>query len=123
MSKSATLSRQVGFALGGILVAILSIVLAYYAHGHEAPSGWSYPMECCSNLDCGVVEDHSFLKSDNPNETPVMVVTVKGHDGKSRSAPVPRDFTPRQSPDNLMHACVSLGTPARLICLFVPPTG
>lgn len=34
------------------IVALAIVVVARQAQAHEAPSGWSYPAECCSNQDC-----------------------------------------------------------------------
>jgi hypothetical protein len=31
---------------------IAALLLATPAWGHSSPSGWAYPISCCSNLDC-----------------------------------------------------------------------
>lgn len=37
----------------GVLLASLLFTIA---HAHDAPSGWTYPAECCSKTDCRPVE-------------------------------------------------------------------
>lgn len=34
------------------LGAVLLMVLGTAANAHNAPSGWIYPLDCCSNTDC-----------------------------------------------------------------------
>lgn len=109
--------------VGLIGLFVVSAVLAVYAH--DAPTGWSYPMECCHQLDCGPVVKTDFT---DPKDGSLrkLIVTIEKQ-GTFYTAVVDTTFPVRQSPDNLMHACIR--PPAvdqvfgRLICLFVPPTG
>ena len=49
--------RIIWLAIWAFITA-LAFVLAYAepAPAHQAPSGWSYPWECCSGMDCAPVE-------------------------------------------------------------------
>lgn len=35
-----------------LIAALLALTFARPAPAHEAPSGWSYPWQCCSGQDC-----------------------------------------------------------------------
>lgn len=88
-------------------VALL-LVLLVRAFAHNAPSGWTYPLHCCSDRDCHQLADDDveilptgwFIKSDN-------------------------DFVPREkgepSPDGNYHVC-RLPSGHRL-CFFYKPVG
>jgi hypothetical protein len=78
---------------------------------HEAPSGWKYPMACCSNYDCREVSDSAIL------ERP------EGYVIKTTGEVIPMtDRKVRDSPDGQFHWCSVAGRDdSRTICLFVPP--
>lgn len=74
---------------------------------HEAPSGWSYPPECCGGHDCAEI-------------SPTRVRAVQGGylvDGKYYKAL--RDT--RIAPDGRFHACFH--PPGNLWCFFRPDEG
>jgi hypothetical protein len=50
MSPRATMWMLV-ILLIAALVGTCTLIIRP-AHTHEAPSGWSYPSDCCSNQDC-----------------------------------------------------------------------
>jgi hypothetical protein len=80
---------------------------------HEAPSGWKYPISCCSNYDCREVAESAII------ERP------EGYVIKTTGEVIPMtDRKVRPSPDGVFHWC-SVGGRAdsRTICLFVPPRG
>jgi len=115
-----------------VLAALACVAVVFFvasdAHAHQAPSGWSYPGECCSTTDCNelprsaVHEGPSFI---------TIRVTPDQHDmvrepqmWKVRYG----DSRIRPSPDGEYHVCIA---PVwrfdehddRLLCLFVPPRG
>jgi hypothetical protein len=87
------------------LAAILLCAIAIPASGHDAATGWSYPIECCHDTDCG----HATAAKRNPDGS-LTVTTRHG------TATFPASFEHRSSPDGLIHACF---TPAKLYCLFL----
>jgi hypothetical protein len=88
-----------------------------------------YPMECCSGLDCAVVEKVEMLPGPSIASllgTPAHASPLGGMLVTTRhgSAVVPADFPRRESKDHRMHACMRPapgGTGMRLICIFFPP--
>lgn len=87
------------------------------AAAHDAPTGWSYPWSCCSNLDCREIGADAISE---PSESdPDYVIRSTGE----RLAPNDRRI--RQSPDGAFHWCAhQAGVDAgHTICLFVPPRG
>lgn len=61
MSRITRVCIDVALATIGIAVLIWFLalfVLLALASAHEAPSGWMYPVECCSHSDCDVVIKH-----------------------------------------------------------------
>ena len=96
-------------------LALLPVsMLALPAGAHEAPKGWRYPWECCSRMDCQMVEARAI--SERPegyviNSTGEVVAYA--------------DKRVRNSPDGEYHWCAhQAGLDAgHTICLFVPPKG
>lgn len=39
-----------------MLIAVAMAVTPAVALAHDAPSGWTYPSECCADFDCREVE-------------------------------------------------------------------
>lgn len=94
-----------------VLFLGIIIFLCSEADAHEGPSGWTYPLACCSNQDCREVPDAAV---DERPEGYVIVAT--GEVVPTTSAKV------RHSPDGRFHWCSAGGRPdGRTICLFVPP--
>ena len=90
-----------------------AIVLAAPALAHDAPSGWIYPLECCSNYDCREVEKAEV------EEGPLgYVIRTTGEVIPMTDAKV------KMSPDGEFHWCSRGGKQdGATICLFVPPRG
>lgn len=91
-----------------ILAAL--ILCAMPAYAHEAPSGWSYPAECCSDRDCAPLAE---------SETP------KPLDGGAwllSTGEVVQKSKVKFSPDGLYHLCRGVSG-GMIFCLFVPPQG
>lgn len=81
------------------------------ARAHEAPRGWSYPMNCCSNYDCREIAGD-------------RVATVPGGYKIKATGEVigNTDLRLRDSPDGQTHWCSEGGRDdGKTICLFVPP--
>ncbi|MCR5855977.1 hypothetical protein LRS09_03995 [Mesorhizobium sp. J428] len=81
---------------------------------HDAASGWSYPLSCCSNFDC------REATTGEVQERPEGFVIA----GTGEVVPM-TDKRIRNSPDGKFHWCAhQAGVDAgRTICLFVPPRG
>lgn len=49
-----------GHLRSAIAVAAIACLLVGFgllqAHAHDAPSGWSYPLDCCSGHDCRPID-------------------------------------------------------------------
>jgi hypothetical protein len=95
-------------------LAALSWVMA-----HEAPSGWSYPLACCSNRDCRMIDAE------------MVSVTAAGYRftipaGYHNMAPdggvyVVAFSKARISPDG--EFCLCLSPRQAVLCAFAPPPG
>ena len=94
-----------------IAIAVASGFAAGVAGAHEAPSGWVYPWDCCSDRDCKMID------AVNVSERPQGYLLHLS--GETLDYTDPRV---RNSPDGAYHWCAHPGTP-RTICLFVPPPG
>lgn len=95
------------------LIGIFLAATAVPAAAHDAPTGWSYPASCCSNLDCRMV------RSADVKETTAGYWLTRSSNGEI----VPYgDTRIKDSPDGEYHWCTSGGTDdGRTLCLFVPP--
>lgn len=88
---------------------LISCVLP--AAAHDAPSGWTYPVACCSDFDCREVADDAVTEGPEG-----YVIKVTGEVIPMTSRKV------RPSPDGVFHWCSVAGkADGRTICLFVPP--
>ena len=103
-----------------LAAAAASLALApITVDAHRAPSGWSYPVRCCSGIDCGEIPASSV------RETPGGYrVTLKPGDHAMVKAPfetaVPYAEA-KPAPDGAYHICLS---PAlRVLCFFAGPRG
>lgn len=101
-------------AIFGIIIAIL-LALAFYdaerVKAHEALSGWSYPSECCSTMDCRQVPD-GFVER-----------ITGGYEISTTHEKLPyNDPRIKNSPDGKWHWCSVAGSDStETICLFRPP--
>jgi hypothetical protein len=90
-----------------------------YAESHEAPSGWEYPLACCSNRDCRQID------------ASMVSVTAAGYQftipaGYHNMAPNGGVYLvaygkARVSPDGEFHLCLS--PRENVLCAFAPPPG
>ncbi len=89
-----------------VSIAVFLLVLITAAHAHEAPSGWIYPAQCCSDKDCAPL-DAKRVKEVNGG---YLI------DGKHFVA----QHNAKDSPDGIYHACFSYqGFPP--VCFWHPP--
>ena len=99
--------KTVCILVGLFIVCLLSV---YNADGHEAPTGWKYPISCCSGLDCREVKASAISERQDGYLTPSGEVI--GY----------RDARVKESPDGAWHWCTQAGSDTgRTICLFAPP--
>jgi hypothetical protein len=105
-------------AVSAALIAVVGVLLwAGWAFAHDAPSGWTYPWACCSNMDCQQIS--------TPGDAGVKE-TSDGYVIKSTGEVIAyTDKRVRASPDGEWHWCAHpTGLDAgHTICLFVPPGG
>lgn len=92
------------------ILAILSFGAA--AHAHDAPAGWSYDKQCCSGMDCRVV-NHGGV---SVRETP------RGYRISTTGEVIPyNDSRIKDSPDGEFHWCSHGGRDTGpTICLYAP---
>jgi len=83
----------------------------FHAVAHEASTGWSYPYQCCHDMDCRPVSAKSVAERPEGYVITGTGEVVGYHDSRVR-----------QSPDGFFHWCSVAGkSNSRTICLFVPP--
>jgi hypothetical protein len=89
------------------ILALIALLLSggLVAHAHEAATGWTYPMHCCGEGDCG----DATAATRNPDGS--LTVTTK-----HGTATFPASFKHEPSPDGLIHACFTTST---LYCLYL----
>lgn len=106
-----------------IAFSTLALILAQRARAHEAPSGWAYPYECCSNQDCASVPADAVKERRGGWHVTVVPGT---HPQVPAGAPAVMVFVPvheaRPSPDGEWHICLH-PTDKRTLCFFAPPGG
>lgn len=89
------------------LAAFLLCVFVISVMAHEAPTGWTYPWECCSGHDCGEIAADRVK----------LVASGYMIDGKH----LVKHQDVKKSPDGAFHACFP--TPDILRCFWAPPLG
>lgn len=87
---------------------IAAMLLATPAWGHHAPSGWVYPRECCSSLDC------------RPQACDLLEEIDGGRIRDTENGQTYSREMIRASGDNKCHVCTDGGlSNSRPICVFV----
>lgn len=97
---------RAGLAVAGFAIAMFFALIVASA-AHDAPTGWTYPWECCSGHDCGEIAADRVK----------LVASGYLVDGKHL---VPHKDV-KKSPDGAFHACFP--TPDILRCFWAPPLG
>lgn len=97
-----------------LAMAALAASAAATAKAHDAPTGWEYPVSCCSNYDCRMITDASVREMSDGYHVPSGEVV-----------PYSGDTRLRHSPDGEFHWCSVAGEAGDVntICLFAPPRG
>jgi hypothetical protein len=113
------LAGLAAITLAGVALGLLAF-LATLSFAHEAPSGWSYPVDCCSGFDCARIPDPAARQVSGGWE---FRLSPGDHQFVTEATgPVVIFFpaaTVKPSPDGATHACMGLDlTP---LCLFVLP--
>jgi hypothetical protein len=107
-------ARIAGYLLAMALAAVIVILTVLIVHGdvygHEAPSGWRYPPDCCADVHC----------------RPIACGTIRTQlDGSADWTGL--HFNPRKvrvSGDAECHVCIGYDEPARSrygYCIFLSP--
>lgn len=97
--------------LAATAISVFSTLDIAPAVAHDAPTGWSYPLSCCSGYDCREVSDEDVIEGPQG-----YVIAGTGEVIPMTSRKV------RQSPDGVYHWCSVAGKDdTATICLFVPP--
>lgn len=99
-------------------LAIL-LLLTWPAYAHDAkptaaqPNGWTYPLNCCSGMDCREVADSAIGEG------------AKGYTiRRTGELLIFSDIRIKHSPDGIFHWCSVQGKDTgSTVCLFVPPRG
>ena len=103
-------------------IAAFALLAAMTAttQAHEAPSGWTYPLACCSNKDC------TRISPDRVRETPdgyAVTIHPGDHDFVTDgpvSYLVPYDSV-QDAPDGDYHICIN--PQLTLLCFFAGARG
>jgi hypothetical protein len=108
--------------LGQIAAAILFVVAALPLAAHNAPSGWEYSADCCSNMDCAPVPAEAVREVAGgyqvrlePGQHPMLL------DRSANAFIAHGDNRIRVSGDPDRHACVAAS--GHVYCIYVPPGG
>jgi hypothetical protein len=89
-------------------IVIAALLFATPAWGHEAVSGWAYPRECCSGLDCRPQACDMLEEIDGGRIRDI-------ENGQTYS----REMV-RSSQDNKCHVCTDGGlSNSKPICVFL----
>lgn len=106
-----------------IFAVFLYLSVLSYAPAHEAPSGWTYPMSCCSNSDCYRIPESEVRPAQGGGYRLVRTGEVFNQPGAPGLDPMARVF--RWSEDGNFHRCSPSGKPEdeMSFCLFVPKPG
>ena len=92
-------------------ICAVSSLAVLPAGAHDAPTGWSYPLSCCSGYDCREVAARDVIEGPKG-----YVIRVTGEVIPMTSRKL------RTSPDGVFHWCSVAGRDdGATICLFVPP--
>ena len=110
-----SLVERIVMALIALLALVLFVALAAQvvspARAHKAPTGWTYPLVCCSNKDCREVEDAAVSEEGGGFRIVATGELVPYGSHKLKD-----------SPDGKVHLCTYQGkADTAAICLFVPP--
>lgn len=102
-----------------LYMAAVGFLLSQPAHGHTAPSGWSYDPACCSTQDCA------------PIRVELVEITAQGYRVTVRPGDHPLVNVPttyvfpfsdervRLAPDGMYHLCIGAYS-KRGLCLYAP---
>lgn len=95
--------------------AVLSLALLSLsapAMGHEAPKGWRYGYECCSDRDCKPAAEGTVRETANG-----YLLTTTGETVPYGNRRV------KNSPDGEFHVCQQAGNfdSGRILCIYAPP--
>lgn len=95
-----------------IIAASLIAITMPPASAHDAPSGWTYPIECCDDRDCEPIDTADVTVGDG--------FYIWRHHRIAFNSP-----SVRNSPDSLFHGCEAghwgdEGGKKILTCFFVP---
>lgn len=104
--------RRIIIAIAATLIAAGMMIVAAtgFVWAHDAPTGWQYPISCCSGVDCREVSDEAIIEGPNG-----YTIAATGETIPMTSRKV------RPSPDGIYHWCSVGGKPdSATICLFVP---
>lgn len=107
---NSLIAAMVGLAIGAATIGS--------SYAHDAPSGWTYPLACCSDYDCREVGD-----AYTPDAKIRVFETAEGYRISSTDETIPYGSRKiRSSPDGMFHWCSVRGKDdSGTICLFVPP--
>lgn len=90
----------------------LCAFMAAPAYAHDAPTGWSFDILCCSNRDCGEVPDDWVKEKDG------SVTIVPTGEVLSRADP-----KVKMSKDERTYWCRPPGIEPHTICVYLPNKG
>ncbi|MER9355531.1 hypothetical protein NKI61_19875 [Mesorhizobium sp. M0514] len=99
--------------VAGLLAGLVLVGTHGKAWPHDAPTGWAYPQNCCSGIDCREVPDADIIEG------------ARGYEIRKTHELIPMtDPKVKMSPDGKFHWCSVGGlNDSRTICLFVPGRG
>lgn len=101
---------RVGTIVAAAVTVLVLVAMIGYASAHDAPSGWSYPRDCCSAVDCYPVPESALR------------VTPDGLEVVETGEVLPYSSSKiKNSGDYEYHRCSAAGDPEmNTICVFVP---
>ncbi len=93
------------------VLSVILVLIGSFAVAHDAPTGWSYDVTCCSSVDCRPIPSSAVKESPGGYLITLDNETVPYGDKRIKD-----------SPDGLYHWCSAYGLDdGPTICLYVPP--
>lgn len=103
------LATAIGLGAMGALAGMCAWATSAFAH--EAPTGWSYPFACCSNMDCRAIDPARVKETRSGYMMPTGEIIAYSGDKRLKD-----------SPDGQYHWCSVAGAEdSRTLCFFAPP--
>ena len=108
------ISAASSFGAVGLGAGFAMLLFGSEVWGHEAPSGWAYPLQCCSNRDCAEIP--ASRVKEGPEGYRVTLVPGDHEFVKAQTSWLVPYAEAKNSPDGAYHICISPSM--KMLCFF-----